>query len=155
MIILQSHNWSLEALVVYQNRGCKTGCMFGDTLINHFMYADDLTVLSPSSSGFQQLLNICSNYGIDFNINYNAKKSMVLLCRSKEDVDLKFPSFYLSGQIMSVSKCTKYLGHIITDTLEDDDDMFRQRRMLYIQANMLVRKFHYCTTDVKVNLRFV
>ena len=77
---------------------------------------------------------------------------MVLLCRSKEDVDLKFPSFYLSGQIMSVSKCTKYLGHIITDTLEDDDDMFRQRRMLYIQANMLVRKFHYCTTDVKVNL---
>lgn len=37
---------------------CKTGCMIGDTLVNHFMYADDLAVLSPSSAGFQQLLNI-------------------------------------------------------------------------------------------------
>ena len=30
--------------------------------------------------------------------------------------------------------------------------MSRQRRVLYVQANMLVRKFHHCTTDVKVNL---
>ena len=112
--------------------GCKTGCMFGDIIINHFMYADDLTILSPSSSGFQQLLNICTNYGFDFDINYNAKKSMVLICRTKEDLDLKFPSFYLSGQIMCVSKSVKYLGHIITDTLEDDDDMYRQRvKLLY------------------------
>ena len=30
--------------------------------------------------------------------------------------------------------------------------MFRQRRLLYVQANMLVRKFHHCTYDVKMNL---
>ena len=93
------------------------------------MYADDLTILSPS--GFQQLLNICSNYGVDFDIKYNAKKSMVLICRTKDDLELKFPDFYLSGQSMCVTKCTKYLGHIITDTLDDDEDMSRQRRMLY------------------------
>ena len=52
---------------------CRTGCVFGDTVVNHFMYADDLSLISPSSSGFQQLLNICSNYGLDFNIKYNAK----------------------------------------------------------------------------------
>ena len=28
----------------------------------------------------------------------------------------------------------------------------RETHMLYVQANMLVRKFHHCTTDVKVNL---
>ena len=116
---------------------CRTGCMIGDTLINHFMYADDLSILSPSSSAFQQLLNICSNYGLDFDIKYNAKKSMVLICRTKDDLKLRFPDFYLSGQTMSVSKSVKYLGHIITDTLEDDEDMFRQRRALYVQANML------------------
>lgn len=131
---------------------CRTGCMIGHTLMNHFMYADDLTVLCPCSSGFQQLLNICSNYGVDFNMMYNAKKSMVLIVRAKDDLELKFPAFYLSGRTMCVAKSTTYLGHIITDTLEDDDDMSRQRRMLYVQANMLVRKFHHCTTDVKVNL---
>ena len=84
------------------------------------MYADDLSLISPSSSGFQQLLNICSNYGLDFDIKYNAKKSMVLICRTKDDLELKFPDFYLSGQTICVAKSAKYLGHIITDTLEDD-----------------------------------
>ena len=131
---------------------CRTGCMMGDTLINHFMYADDLSIISPCSSGFQQLLNICTNYGLDFNIKYNAKKSMVLICRAKGDGELRFPNFHLSGQTICVVKSAKYLGHILTDTLEDDEDMARQRRMLYLQANMLVRKFHHCTTEVKVNL---
>ena len=63
-----------------------------------------------------------------------------------------FIFFHLSGQALGVSNSTKYLGHIITDTLEDDADMFRQRRLLYVQANMLVRKFHHCTYDVKMNL---
>ena len=117
-------NLYMDGLSV-QLRECKTGCMIGDTLINHFMYADDLTILSPSSSGFQQLLNICTNYGIDYDIKYNAKKSMVLVCRAKDDLELKHPAFYLSGQSMCVSKSTKYLGHIITDTLEDDEDMYR------------------------------
>ena len=79
---------------------CRTGCMMGDTLINHFMYADDLSIISPCSSGFQQLLNICTNYGLDFNIKYNAKKSMVLICRAKGDGELRFPNFHLSGQTM-------------------------------------------------------
>ena len=131
---------------------CRTGCMIGDTLINHFMYADDLAIFSPSSSGFQCLLNICSNYGVDFDVKYNAKKSVVMVCRTKEDIEIKFPTFSLSGQILGVSSSTKYLGHIITDSLEDDADMCRQRRLLYVQANVLVRKFHYCTDDVKVNL---
>ena len=123
--------------------GCRTGCMIGDSLVNHFMYADDLALLSPSSSGFQQLFNICSNYGVDFDVQYNAKKSVVMVCRTKDDMDIKFPAFQLSGQTLGVSNSTKYLGHIITDTLEDDANMFRQGGLLYVQANMLVGKFHH------------
>ncbi len=44
---------------------CKTGCMIGNTLVNHIMYADDLVVFSPSSAGLQQLLNLCSDYGLN------------------------------------------------------------------------------------------
>ena len=67
---------------------CNTGCMMGATLINHFMYADDLALISPSSSGFQDLLNICSNYGSEFDVNYNAKKSMILISRTKDDREI-------------------------------------------------------------------
>lgn len=126
--------------------------MIGNTLINHFMYADDLALISPSSAGFQHLLNICSDYGVEFDVKYNAKKSVVLICRTKGDKDLCFPLFYLSGQELSVCSKTKYLGHIITDQVLDDDDMYRQRRKLYAQANMLCRKFHWCSEHVKYNL---
>lgn len=131
---------------------CKTGCMIGKTLINHFMYADDLAILSPSSVGFQQLLNVCSEYGLKYDIKYNAKKSAVLICRTKDDKNLNFPDFHLSGQKLSVCREIKYLGHIITDQLCDDDDMNRQCRSLYGQANILVRKFHMCTDNVKIKL---
>lgn len=75
-----------------------------------------------------------------------------MICKTKGDKDLIFPSFYLSGQALIVSSKTKYLGHIITDQMCDDDDIYRQRRMLYAQANMLVRKFHWCSDNVKISL---
>ena len=55
------------------------------------------------------------------------------------------------GSVSVASNC-KYLGHIIDDKMQDDADMLRQRRMLYAQDNMLVRKFHFCSVEVKVNL---
>ena len=131
---------------------CMTGCMIGNSLVNHFMYADDLAIVSPSSAGFQQLLNICTEYGVKYDVKYNAKKSVVMICRTRRDQALSFPSFYLSGQALSVCNSTKYLGHIITDQMDDDEDMYRQRRVLYAQANMLIRKFHFCTDDVKISL---
>ena len=131
---------------------CRTGCLMGNTIVNHFMYADDLAIISPSSAGFQQLLNICTEYGVMFDVMYNAKKSTVMICRTKEDKALTLPTLYLSGKALSVCNQIKYLGHIITERMYDDDDMFRQRRALYAQANMLIRKFHYCTDDVKISL---
>ena len=29
---------------------CNTGCVSGDTIINHLMYADDLVLISPSAT---------------------------------------------------------------------------------------------------------
>ena len=34
------------------------GCKFGGMYVNHFSYADDMAILSPSASGLQKLLNI-------------------------------------------------------------------------------------------------
>ena len=135
-----------------QLNNCKTGCKIGNTVINHLMYADDLAVLSPSSAGFQQLLDVCTEYGVTFDVKYNAKKSVVLTCRTKEDKNLSFPAFCLAGQVLPVCSKAKYLGHVINDQLTDDDDLYRQRRTLYAQANMLKRKFHFCSVEVKVNL---
>ena len=35
---------------------------------------------------------------------------------------------------------------------QDDEDMLRQMRNLYIRSNKLLRTFHYCSSDVKLEL---
>lgn len=128
------------------------GCMIGGILVNHLMYADDLVTFSPSSAGLQQLLNVCSDYGLQFDIEYNSSKSAVLICRTKQDKSLKYPVFRLSNNNLEVCKMIKYLGHCITDDLNDDDDIYRQCCKLYAQANTIARKFTFCSTQVKAAL---
>lgn len=52
---------------------CRTGCVMGDTVINYLTYADDLVAFSPYSAGLQELLRVCSQYGTQYDIEYNAK----------------------------------------------------------------------------------
>ncbi len=75
-----------------------------------------------------------------------------MIVKTKEDRKQKFPSFYLVDQVLNVVNKIKYLGHIIRDDLNDDDDVQRQCYKLYGQANMLARKFYMCTVDVKIAL---
>ncbi len=57
--------------------------------------------MSPYSAGLQQLLRVCSNYGEQYDLKYNIKKSVVMLVRAKEDPMAVFPSFYLAGKELS------------------------------------------------------
>ena len=49
----------------------------GDTIINHTLYADDICIVSLSSSGLQQLLNICNDNCNLHDLALNAKKIYV------------------------------------------------------------------------------
>ena len=48
----------------------KVGCIFGDHVINHISYADDLVVFCPSSKGLQKRMYICESYGATHDIAY-------------------------------------------------------------------------------------
>lgn len=128
---------------------CKTGCVIGTNVVNHLMYADDLVLISPYSAGMQQLLKICSEFGKEQDIMYNPTKSKLMVVRSKEDKSVTLPVFYLCGTVLTHSNEVKYLGHFLTDDWSDDRDIKRQYCKLYAQANMLLRKFSMCSSDVK------
>lgn len=131
---------------------CKTGCIVGNQIINHLMYADDLVVFCPSTAGLQQMLNICTQYGRKFDIHYNSKKSKVMVIRSKEDKASIFPTFHLSSGSLDTAKELQYLGHVFSDDLRDDGDVRRQYSKIYAQANTLLRKFSMCPANVKCAL---
>ena len=43
-------------------------------IINHMLYADDICIISLSSAGLQQLLNICSGYSELHDLTFKAKE---------------------------------------------------------------------------------
>ena len=56
----------------------------GNMVVNHLKFADDICVCSPSNSGLQCLLNICSDYAAEHEIIFNCNKTIgVLLCPKK------------------------------------------------------------------------
>ena len=131
---------------------CNVGCSFNDHNINHLMYADDLVLLAPSVSGLIKLLKVCEHYGSTHDIKYNSAKSAVMIFRSKSLKDSVLPKFYLNGAMLNEVITIKYLGHYISNDMMDDNDIRRQCRQLYLQANLLLRRFHMCSIDVKITL---
>ena len=58
-------------------------------------------------------------------------------CSKRVNSNIHIPNFVLNGEtLLRVSKC-KYLGHIITEDLSDNDDLSRQYKILYTQGNAL------------------
>ena len=128
------------------------GGYLGDAFLNHLCYADDIHVclISLSSSGMKQLLNICQNYATNHQLLYNGAKSFSL-CLKNNDIKIKQSSFYLAHLRIPIVENCKYLG-IITSTKNSDLDLKRQMRKIYANANILFRKFSCCSVSVKCYL---
>ena len=54
------------------------GCKIGNKFLGVFDYADDLTLLCPTLSGLQEMLNVCEDFAKDYNILFNASKSKLM-----------------------------------------------------------------------------
>jgi len=44
-------------------------------IINHFLFADDVLIITASAKGLQQLLNVCSTFAETQNVQFNCIKS--------------------------------------------------------------------------------
>ena len=65
-----------DLIIALNNSGI--GGFLGDAFLNHLCYAGDICLISLSSSGMQQLLNICQNYATNHQLLYNGAKSFSL-----------------------------------------------------------------------------
>ena len=86
----------------------------------------------------------------------NATKSMTMMFqpyKAAKRVLCTFTSFKLSGVELTAVENFKYLGHIISSLMSDNNqDIARQMRMLYARANVIIRKFSKCSREVKLCL---
>ena len=119
---------------------CKSVCYINEQCMNHVMYADDICLLAPSAIGLQRLLDVCFDFSIKNDIMVNPIKSVCVVFKSKSN-KLYCPTVSLDCDILEYTAYTKYLGFTFSMDVQDDDDMLRQMRTLYIRSNKLLLHF--------------
>lgn len=128
------------------------GCSVGGTTVNNISYADDMVLLCPAISALVRLLNICEEYAMTHGLKYNTKKSELLVFKAGNKALASIPEIQLCGAPLTRVSRFKYLGHWVTDNLQDDADIERERRALAVRCNMLSRRFARCNGNVKNTL---
>ena len=74
------------------------------------------------------------------------------MCNVKKFKLKNRPTIKLGKDILEYVQSVKYLGVIINEMFNDNDDVKRQMRCLYARSNMLLSNFYSCTNEVKSRL---
>jgi len=133
----------------------RIGCNIGGLFINVLAYADDLVLMAPSWSAMQQMLNALYTQVSLLDMSCNIHKTVCMnfkpANRSRLVSDV-FPLFKIgSCDIQFVSEF-KYLGHVLDNRMNDDGDIYREIKNLFIRTNVLLRRFGKCSVSVKLLL---
>ena len=73
-------------------------------------------------------------------------------CDKRKMVCSVFPQFVLAKCNLTFVSQFKYLVHIIEHYFNDDADISRQLKSLFARTNLLIRRFAWCTSNVKAKL---
>ena len=131
----------------------KVGCHVAGVPMNNFSYADDIAIVGPSAKAVNKLLEVCDSFANRHDIMFSTTKSVCMLVQSRGVNRVRSPpEIILSGEVLEYVHNFKYLGHIITDNLSDNDDIMREVKSLYCRGNLLIRKFKHVGMDIKCAL---
>ena len=118
-----------------------TGCWIGDCYYGALSYADDLCILSPSIKGLQQMLDICTEYGNEFDVLFNPKKTQCMkFSKQKKGEDINI-NVNLCDKNLSWVHSFKYLGNWVTHTLSEDIEINKKLGVFYGNVNNLKSTF--------------
>ena len=95
----------------------------------------------------EQALSVCSNYALNYDVKFNAKKSQLIIfkCDSKVPPD---PNILVNGDAVKLVSSVVHLGHLLKDRIYANDtakcisDFNRQ-------CNMFFAKFKYANSSIR------
>ena len=91
--------------------------------------AGDITLVSPTVSGLQRILNICGSYAESHSLVFNCQKSKAMIFSRKRQRYVNDPSFVLNGNLVSCTQSIIHLGVVLNNVGRDDnavDDRIRR-----------------------------
>ena len=97
----------MDVLIVrLRQRGL--GCKLFDCFYGCLVYADDILLLAHTVTGMQEMLRICDEFAIEFDMKFNSSKSVATRIGYRYNVPCS--PFILSGNFLKYVTSVKYLG---------------------------------------------
>ncbi len=122
---------------------CGAGCWVGHHYYGCLIYADDVKLLNPSITGLQKHVDTCLEFGVEYSLTFNDRKTVCL--KYSHSGDLTVPVVCLNGQTLKWEANVKHVGNIIICTL---DDIELKKREYVCQVNKLLSDFQRLRHDV-------
>ena len=115
------------------------GCWMGDKYLGTLAYADDVTLICPSADGLQKMLNLCDEFGQQYGMAFNPKKSMCVKFTRQKSHSL--PAVRLSGNLLQWVQDVKHLGNYISYNLKENYEVKMKKCDLVGRVNMFIASF--------------
>ena len=114
------------------------GCHIDGLFTRALSYADDITLISPSIRGLNAMIDICSQFALDYSLTFNSKKSVCIKFGEnvKDCERIKLGTVYIDW----VDKI-KHLGNYIDSTLSDKLDCKMKMSLFIGHVNKLNATF--------------
>ena len=98
-------------LVKLKNSG--VGCHVGNEYIGALSFADDISLLCPTISGLNKMVEIAEQYAAEYSIIFNASKSK-LLCFNESGCNRSSKCVTVNGDRIRPSDSVIHLGHYVS-----------------------------------------
>ena len=97
------------------------GCYWGSVFDGAFCYAADIVLLAPCASALRIMLDICNSFATKRKLEFHVNKTQ-LICFH---LPPKSATILLNNVVLQYSSKVTHLGHILTSTLDDSEDIAR------------------------------
>ena len=136
-----------ELLLLLEKSGI--GCHIGTMFVGAIGYADDLTLICPSLRSLVEMVKICKNFGTDFNVTFNPKKTVCIKFGSKIS---ESDQLFIDGHAIEWKNHVKHLGNIVNNTLTDENDCALKISSFNGAVNKLMGNYGGLQTEMLIKL---
>ncbi len=127
------------------------GCFIGQEYYGCLIYADDFVLLCRSVKGLQRMVDLCSEFGLEFSVTCNAKKTKYMKFELKPVMPETYP-IRLEGKVLEWTTSIKHVGNYIRNDLSESDEI-RHKQVDFIgRFNGLLASYYDATPEVLMQL---
>ena len=128
------------------------GCYVGHEFYGCLGYADDFKLLCPSVKGLRKMLHICEEFGNEYSVKYNSKKTVCIKFSRVSNHREQKPEMSLNSEALSWAECVKDLGNHIRSDLSEANEIQHKQDSFIGRTNSLLIKYSDAKPEVLMKL---